>query len=76
MTRKQKLELTWVGKESRPKPEPEFAGKVKCVFIEMMYSTGSAFTHYDDWLEIIRLRQLFHLHTTNPNKQVGKKTKH
>lgn len=92
MTRKQKLELTWVGKENRPRLEPrilledpeksylakhrvsdddvfdnrlifgdnllalkaleqEFAGKVKCVFIDPPYNTGSAFKHYDDGLE-------------------------
>lgn len=92
MTRKQKLELTWIGKEHRPKLEPrilleepeksyhaahrvtendifdnrlifgdnllalkaleaEFTGKVKCVFIDPPYNTGSAFTHYDDGLE-------------------------
>ena len=92
MTRKQKLELTWIGKDARPKLEPrilledpsksyyakqrvsdgdifdnrlifgdnllalkaleqEFAGKVKCVFIDPPYNTGSAFTHYDDGLE-------------------------
>jgi adenine-specific DNA-methyltransferase len=89
---KQKLELTWIGKENRPKLEPrilleepeksyhaphrvtdndifdnrlifgdnllalkaleaEFSGKVKCVFIDPPYNTGSAFTHYDDGLE-------------------------
>lgn len=89
---RQKLELTWIGKEKRPKLEPrilledpaksyhakqcvtesdifdnrlvfgdnlralkaleaEFAGKVKCVFIDPPYNTGSAFTHYDDRLE-------------------------
>lgn len=89
---KQKLELTWIGKEKRPKLEPrilvedssvsyhakhrisdndifdnrlifgdnllalkaleqEFAGKVKCVFIDPPYNTGSAFTHYEDGLE-------------------------
>lgn len=86
---KQKLELTWIGKEKRPKLEPrilledpdksyhakhsvsdkdifdnrlifgdnllalkaEFAGKVKCVFIDPPYNTGIAFTHYDDGLE-------------------------
>ena len=31
--------------------ETEFAGKVKCVFIDPPYNTGSAFTHYDDGLE-------------------------
>ncbi len=103
MTKKQKLELTWIGKENRPKLEPrillenpeksyhaphrvtendlfdnrlifgdnllalkaletEFAGKVKCVFIDPPYNTGSAFTHYDDgiehsiWLSLMRDR--------------------
>ena len=92
MANKQKLELTWIGKDARPKLEPrilleepsksyhakqrmsesdifdnrlifgdnllalkaleqEFAGKVKCVFIDPPYNTGSAFTHYDDGLE-------------------------
>jgi adenine-specific DNA-methyltransferase len=92
MTQKQKLALTWVGKENRPQVEPrilledtsksyhaahrvndgdifdnrlifgdnllalkaleqEFAGKVKCVFIDPPYNTGSAFAHYDDGLE-------------------------
>ncbi|MDO9402384.1 MAG: site-specific DNA-methyltransferase [Polaromonas sp.] len=89
---KTKLELTWIGKDQRPRLEPrifledparsyhaaarvtdkdifdnrlikgdnllalkaleaEFAGKVKCVFIDPPYNTGSAFTHYDDGLE-------------------------
>lgn len=89
MAPKQKLELTWIGKENRPRLEPrilledparsyhakhrvtgrdlfdnrlifgdnllalkaleaEFTGKVKCVFIDPPYHTGSAFTHYDD----------------------------
>jgi adenine-specific DNA-methyltransferase len=92
MTGKNKLELTWIGKEKRPQLEPrillegseisyharhrvsqadifdnrlvfgdnllalkaleqEFSGKVKCVFIDPPYNTGSAFTHYDDGLE-------------------------
>ncbi|HQN45467.1 MAG TPA: site-specific DNA-methyltransferase, partial [Rugosibacter sp.] len=92
MSNKQKLELTWIGKEKRPKLEPrilvedteksyhakrrvtsadffdnrlifgdnllalkaleaEFSGRVKCVFIDPPYNTGSAFTHYDDGLE-------------------------
>ncbi|HEB79425.1 MAG TPA: site-specific DNA-methyltransferase, partial [Rhodospirillales bacterium] len=29
----------------------EYAGKVKCVFIDPPYNTGSAFEHYDDGLE-------------------------
>ena len=89
--KKQKLELTWIGKHKRPKLEPrilledaeksyhartrtendlfdnrlifgdnllalkaleqEFTGKVKCVFIDPPYNTGSAFSHYDDGLE-------------------------
>jgi adenine-specific DNA-methyltransferase len=103
MKTKQKLELTWIGKENRPRLEPrilledpeksyhakqrvsdkdifdnrlifgdnllalkaleqEFAGKVKCVFIDPPYNTGSAFTHYDDgiehsiWLSLMRDR--------------------
>ena len=103
MTKKQRLELTWIGKENRPRLEPrilledleksyhakqrvtendifdnrlifgdnllalkaleqEFAGKVKCVFIDPPYNTGSAFTHYDDgiehsiWLSLMRDR--------------------
>src|SRR5688572_6840637 len=103
MNRKQKLELTWIGKEHRPKLEPriliedpekshhaahrvtdhdvfdnrlifgdnllalkaleqEFTGKVKCIFIDPPYNTGSAFQHYDDglehsiWLSMIRER--------------------
>jgi len=42
--------------------EAKYAGKVKCVFIDPPYNTGSAFTHYDDgvehsmWLTLIRDR--------------------
>ena len=100
---RQKLELTWIGKETRPRLEPriliedpsksrhaahrvsdndifdnklifgdnllalkaleaEYTGKVKCVFIDPPYNTGSAFTHYDDgiehslWLSLMRDR--------------------
>jgi adenine-specific DNA-methyltransferase len=103
MIKKQKLELTWIGKENRPRLEPrilledpeksyhakhrvtdndrfdnrlifgdnllalkaleqEFTGKVKCIFIDPPYNTGSAFTHYDDgvehsiWLSLMRDR--------------------
>ncbi|HSV74762.1 MAG TPA: site-specific DNA-methyltransferase [Chthonomonadales bacterium] len=90
--RRSRLELTWIGKENRPRLEPrilledaersyvaahrvtgndlfdnrlifgdnllalkaleqEFTGKVKCIFIDPPYNTGSAFTHYDDGLE-------------------------
>lgn len=91
MTKKTKLELTWPGKEERPRLEPriliedpaksyhakvrregdifdnmlikgdnllalkaleqDYAGKVKCVFIDPPYNTGSAFEHYEDGLE-------------------------
>jgi adenine-specific DNA-methyltransferase len=103
MAKKQRLELTWIGKEIRPKLEPrilledtdksyhaahrisendifdnhlifgdnllalkaleqEFTGKVKCIFIDPPYNTGSAFEHYDDgvehsiWLGLMRDR--------------------
>jgi adenine-specific DNA-methyltransferase len=42
--------------------EGKYAGKIKCVFIDPPYNTGSAFTHYDDgvehsmWLTLIRDR--------------------
>ncbi|RKY09895.1 MAG: site-specific DNA-methyltransferase [Planctomycetota bacterium] len=92
MAKKQKLELTWIGKENRAKLEPrilledpsksyhaahrvgdkdsfdnrlifgdnllalkalesEYTGKVKCVFIDPPYNTGSAFVQYDDGIE-------------------------
>ncbi len=106
---KQRLELTWIGKDKRPRLEPrilledknlsyqapstatnsetdvnrafndnllihgdnllalkaleqQYAGKVKCIFIDPPYNTGSAFTHYDDgvehslWLSLMRDR--------------------
>lgn len=42
--------------------EEEFTGKVKCVYIDPPYNTGSAFEHYDDgvehslWLSLMRDR--------------------
>lgn len=85
MAIKQKLELTWIGKDKTIKVEPrilihdetkdygdkntdnmliygdnllalkaleqEYAGKVKCIYIDPPYNTGSAFEHYDDNLE-------------------------
>ncbi|PXX80273.1 site-specific DNA-methyltransferase [Rivihabitans pingtungensis] len=42
--------------------ESKYTGKIKCVFIDPPYNTGSAFTHYDDgvehsmWLTLIRDR--------------------
>lgn len=100
---KQKLELTWIGKENRALLEPrvlledmslsyhashrvtdhdlfdnrlifgdnllalkaleqEFAGKIKCIYIDPPYNTGNAFEHYDDgiehslWLSLMRDR--------------------
>lgn len=46
--------------------EQDYAGKVKCIYIDPPYNTGSAFEHYDDgiehslWLNLIsqRLKQL------------------
>jgi adenine-specific DNA-methyltransferase len=102
-SKRQKLELTWIGKENRPRLEPrillegpershhaqhrvtnhdlfesrlifgdnllalkaleqEFTGKIKCIFIDPPYNTGSAFDHYDDgiehslWLSLMRDR--------------------
>jgi adenine-specific DNA-methyltransferase len=112
MSKKTKLELTWIGKENRPSLEARilledvtnsyhakvrvsegdifdnrliygdnllalraleqhFAGKIKCIYIDPPYNTGSAFTHYDDgvehslWLSLVRdrleiLRRLLH----------------
>jgi adenine-specific DNA-methyltransferase len=31
--------------------EQEFTGKIKCIFIDPPYNTGSAFEHYDDGIE-------------------------
>ncbi len=31
--------------------EDDFAGKIKCIYIDPPYNTGSAFEHYDDGLE-------------------------
>lgn len=31
--------------------EQEFTGKIKCIYIDPPYNTGSAFEHYDDGLE-------------------------
>lgn len=42
--------------------EQEFTGKIKCIFIDPPYNTGSAFEHYDDgvehslWLALVRER--------------------
>src|SRR3989304_4385364 len=100
---KAKLELTWIGKENRPRLEPrilledpeksyhaphrvtdhdlfdnrlifgdnllalkaleqEFSGKIRCIYIDPPFNTGSAFEHYDDgvehsiWLTVMRDR--------------------
>lgn len=100
---KQKLELSWIGKDKRPRLEPrilieksslsyhaknkvsendlfdsklifgdnllalkalekDYAGKVKCIYIDPPYNTGNAFEYYDDglehsiWLGLIRDR--------------------
>jgi len=53
--------------------EQEFAGRVKCIYIDPPYNTGSAFEHYDDnlehsiWLSLIipRLRILKNLLTSD-----------
>ena len=114
MSKKQKLELTWIGKDQRPKLEPriliedpeksyhakervskndifdnmlihgdnllalkaleqEYAGKVKCIYIDPPYNTGSAFEHYEDglehslWLSLIRERLILIHRLLNKN---------
>ena len=89
--RRQRLELTWIGKDERPRLEPriliedaalshhaagrgpgdifdnlliqgdnllalkaleqDYAGKVKCIYIDPPFNTGAAIEHYDDGLE-------------------------
>jgi len=103
---KTKLELTWIGKDKRPKLEPrilledpeksyhashrvtdndifdnklifgdnllalkaleqEYAGKVKCVYIDPPFNTGEAFENYDDgmehslWLSLMKERCMY-----------------
>src|SRR6202166_508730 len=96
INQKQKLELTWIGKDEELNLEPrtfiedpsksygdkssenmlihghnvlalraleqDFAGRIKCIYIDPPYNTGSAFEHYDDgiehslWLSLIRER--------------------
>src|SRR5258706_495671 len=103
MNQKPKLELTWIGKENRPRLEPrilledpensyhaphrvtdhdffdnrlifgdnllalkaleqEFAGKIKCIYVDPPFNTQQAFEHYDDslehsiWLHLMRDR--------------------
>ena len=103
MNGKQRVELTWIGKENRPRLEPrilleglelshhaqhridksdlfdnrlvfgdnllalkaleqEFIGRIKCIYIDPPYNTGSAWDHYQDglehslWLSMIRER--------------------
>lgn len=98
MANTQKLELTWLGKNTEIKIEPRlliedkeksnckydpttenmlihgdnllalkalernYTGKVKCIYIDPPYNTGSAFEHYDDnlehstWLSLMRPR--------------------
>lgn len=42
--------------------EDEFTGKIKCIYIDPPYNTGSAFEHYDDglehsvWLNMMKVR--------------------
>ena len=114
MAQKQKLELTWIGKEKRARLEPrilledpgltyhadhrvttgdvfdnrlirgdnllalkaldqEFAGQVKCIFIDPPYNTGAAFEQYDDgvehslWLSLMRDRMEALRHLLRPD---------
>lgn len=42
--------------------EQDFSGKIKCIYIDPPYNTGSAFEHYDDgvehsiWLSLMKQR--------------------
>lgn len=42
--------------------ERDYAGKIKCIYIDPPYNTGSAFEHYDDgvehsiWLSLMKQR--------------------
>jgi adenine-specific DNA-methyltransferase len=42
--------------------EQDFAGKIKCIYIDPPYNTGNAFEHYDDmvehsqWLNLLKPR--------------------
>ena len=42
--------------------QQDFAGKIKCIYIDPPYNTGNAFEHYDDnlehstWLSLMRPR--------------------
>jgi adenine-specific DNA-methyltransferase len=103
MAKKTRLELTWIGKDERPRLEPrilledpelsyraahrvsaddrfenlliqgdnllalkaleqDYAGRVRCIYIDPPYNTGAAFEHYDDglehsmWLSLMRSR--------------------
>ena len=97
MNNKQKLELTWIGKDDEYKDieprilvevpeksygdkntenmlihgdnllalkalEQDYTGKIKCIYIDPPYNTGSAFEHYDDnvehskWLSLMKSR--------------------
>lgn len=94
---RQKLELTWIGKDEKLEIEPriliedkslsntsqdentenmlihgdnllalkaletEYAGQVKCIYIDPPFNTGTAFEHYDDNLEhSIWLNLMYH----------------
>ncbi|RLA66292.1 MAG: site-specific DNA-methyltransferase [Epsilonproteobacteria bacterium] len=96
MAKKQKLELTWIGKDDEVRLEPrvlienpelsygdadtenmiihgdnllalkaleqDYAGQVKCIYIDPPFNTGNAFEHYDDnmehslWLSLMHKR--------------------
>ena len=57
--------------------EQEFAGRVKCIFIDPPYNTGSAFEHYDDgvehslWLGLIHDRLEILRRSCRPTVQFG-----
>lgn len=52
--------------------EQDYAGCVKCIYIDPPYNTGNAFTHYDDgvehslWLSLMRERLIILQHLLKP----------
>lgn len=56
--------------------EQDYAGQVKCIYIDPPYNTGNAFEHYDDgvehsiWLSLMRERLEILLNLLQPNGSI------
>lgn len=48
--------------------EQDYAGKVKCIYIDPPYNTGNAFEHYDDGVEHSLWLSLLHSRLTHLQK--------